>query len=215
MDYAVWMPVQPKGSWLGEGDNHTFMNMLGNGLRAYEEGHYGGWGGRSISTGPSINMFANPADSTTEAMAERISNLNQEGNARQMAYPNFFPMAQNDFAARLAWSVTNVYADANHEPEISIEGPLEILANPGQKVKLHARVKDPDGDDLTIRWWQFEVGSYPGNVAINNPYGLNAEIIIPHDAHGGQTIHMVIEATDSGIPSLTRYQRVIITIRNQ
>ncbi|HPP92640.1 MAG TPA: DUF1593 domain-containing protein, partial [Bacteroidales bacterium] len=28
MGYIVWMPVQKKGSWLGEGDNHTFMNML-------------------------------------------------------------------------------------------------------------------------------------------------------------------------------------------
>lgn len=46
MGYVVWLPVQPKGSWLGEGDNHTFMNMPGNGLRAYESGSYGGWGGR-------------------------------------------------------------------------------------------------------------------------------------------------------------------------
>ena len=46
MGYVVWMPVQTKGSWLGEGDDHTFMNMPGNGLRAYEAGSYGGWGGR-------------------------------------------------------------------------------------------------------------------------------------------------------------------------
>jgi hypothetical protein len=26
MGYVVWMPVQEKGSWLGEGDNPTFMN---------------------------------------------------------------------------------------------------------------------------------------------------------------------------------------------
>ena len=48
MGYVVWMPVQPKGSWIGEGDDFTFMNMLGNGLRAYEEGFYGGWGGREL-----------------------------------------------------------------------------------------------------------------------------------------------------------------------
>jgi hypothetical protein len=29
MGYVVWMPVQAKGSWLGEGDDFTFMNMLG------------------------------------------------------------------------------------------------------------------------------------------------------------------------------------------
>ncbi len=48
MGYIVWMPVQPKGSWIGEGDDFTFMNMPGNGLRAYEAGFYGGWGGREI-----------------------------------------------------------------------------------------------------------------------------------------------------------------------
>ncbi len=42
------MPPQEKGSWLGEGDNATFMNMLDNGLRAYEKGNFGGWGGRVV-----------------------------------------------------------------------------------------------------------------------------------------------------------------------
>ena len=48
MGYIVWMPVQKKGSWIGEGDDGTYMNMLGNGLRAYEAGFYGGWGGRQL-----------------------------------------------------------------------------------------------------------------------------------------------------------------------
>ncbi|WP_199913343.1 nucleoside hydrolase-like domain-containing protein [Flagellimonas amoyensis] len=48
MGYMVSMSVQEEGSWLGEEDNHTFMNMLGNGLRAYEDATYGGWGGHSI-----------------------------------------------------------------------------------------------------------------------------------------------------------------------
>ncbi len=42
MGYHVWLPVQAQGAWLGETDNITFMNMLGNGLRGYEKGSYGG-----------------------------------------------------------------------------------------------------------------------------------------------------------------------------
>ena len=45
----LWMPVQAKGSWLGEGDDFTFMNMPANGLRALQAGAYGGWGGRQVS----------------------------------------------------------------------------------------------------------------------------------------------------------------------
>jgi hypothetical protein len=44
--YYVWTPSQEKGSFISEGDTPTFMNLLDNGLRAYEDGFWGGWGGR-------------------------------------------------------------------------------------------------------------------------------------------------------------------------
>ncbi|HLL43215.1 MAG TPA: DUF1593 domain-containing protein, partial [Segetibacter sp.] len=131
MGYVVWMPVQPKGSWIGEGDNHTFMNMLGNGLRAYELGSYGGWGGRELGNKEATNFSFPPTDSTSldtsaNAMVATLSSLNKR---KESAYPNFFPQAQLDFAARLKWSVTPKYADANHEPVVNIEGPLNVLAS--------------------------------------------------------------------------------------
>ena len=46
MGYMVWMPPQPKGAFLGEGDTPNFINLIGNGLRAYEDPQWGGWGGR-------------------------------------------------------------------------------------------------------------------------------------------------------------------------
>jgi len=184
MGYVVWMPVQPKGSWLGEGDDHTFMNMLGNGLRAFEAGSYGGWGGR-------------------------------EAGDRELAYPDFFPQAQHDFAARLKWSVTATYANANHEPVVEIEGPLNVLAFAGEKIHVNGDVSDPDGNAVSIKWWQFQVGSYPNKVVISNSDSKNAEVLIPNDASGGQTIHLILEATDNGTPSLTRYQRIIITVKDK
>lgn len=210
MGYVVWMPVQEKGSWLGEGDNHTFMNMLGNGLRAYEKGSYGGWGGRAEDNMGAVNIFSMPADSSAEAMANRMSTLNDQSNT----YPNFFPQAQHDFAARLRWSVTAKYSDANHEPVVKIEGPLIFLASPGQRIRLNGFVSDPDGDEFSVNWRQFHAGSYPGKVEILNPNSLKAEVLIPDNAAGGQTIHIILEATDNGTPSLTRYQRVIISVKN-
>ena len=186
--YVVWMPVQPKGSWLGEGDDHTFMNMPGNGLRAYEAGSYGGWGGR-------------------------VAELNKSG--KKIAYPDFFPQAQRDFAARLKWSVTPTYKNANHEPVAKIEGPLNILASAGEKIRINGNVSDPDGNSVTITWWQFQVGSYPNKVNISNPNPARAEVLIPNDAIGGQTIHLILEATDNGTPSLTSYQRIIITVKDK
>lgn len=219
MGYAVWMPVQQKGSWLGEGDNHTFMNMLGNGLRAHEVGSYGGWGGREVSNKEAMtgSFLSAAQDTSANAMATSLSNLTNQlnKNAQALAYPNFFPQAQRDFAARLTWSVTPQYARANHEPVVNLEGPLTVLASAGEKIRLNGAVSDPDGNAVTINWWQFRVGSYANKVIISNPASAQAEVLIPTDAVGGQTIHLILEATDNGTPSLTRYQRVIVTVRTK
>jgi hypothetical protein len=219
MGYKVWLPVQPKGAWLGEGDNHTFMNMLGNGLRAYEAGFYGGWGGRDTGNQAIFN-FSLPAsdsegrDTSAAAMANALSTLNQAHKNAAETYPDFFPQAQRDFAARLAWSVTGKYASANHEPLVKIIGPMHIMASAGEKIRLNGLVSDPDGNTVSTKWWQFQVGTYPGKVGIRSPESLQTEIQIPKDAIGGQAIHIIFEATDQGTPALTRYQRVIITIRS-
>lgn len=206
MGYVVWMPVQAEGSWLGETDNVTFMNMLGNGLRGYEEGYYGGWGGRVLRKNTS-------SGSDSEATSADLNTENNQLNPGKREFPDFFPQAQRDFANRLKWSVTENYADANHEPEINVAGPLHLLAFPGQKVPLHGYVSDPDGDQVSVKWWQYQVGSYPGKVEIYNSSSLQGEVLIPEDATVGQTVHIIFEATDDGEPSLSRYQRVIITVK--
>lgn len=197
MGYVVWMPVQEKGSWLGEGDNPTFMNMLDNGLRAHEDGSYGGWGGMQIEPGVGMSF---PDPSQFEGMP---------------AFPNFWPAAQRDFAARLKWSVTPHYEDANHEPVVKIDGPLNVTARAGERVMIKGVVTDPDGDDVSFRWWQFKTGTYPGEVKIENAASLQPRLVVPADAKPGQTIHVILEATDNGTPQLTRYQRVIVTVGTQ
>lgn len=217
MGYAVWMPVQEKGSWLGEGDTFTFMNMLANGLRAYEAGSYGGWSGRQATEEELKSSPFQLADTSAQGMATMLGTLSgQSGKSTNgPIYPNFFPAAQQDFAARLQWSITPKYAGANHEPIVKIEGPLSILAGVGEKIRLSGSVSDPDGNTISMKWWQFQVGSYPHPVAISNPASQQIEVLVPKDAIPGQTIHLIFEATDNGTPALTRYQRIIITIRNK
>jgi len=215
MGYVVWLPIQQKGSWLGEGDDFTFMNMLGNGLRAYEIGSYGGWGGRETGNKEAVNFSM--SDTSANAIATALSTANNQANQKEkeLTYPNFFPQAQRDFAARLKWSVTPKYAGANHEPVVKIEGPLNVLAAAGEKIRLNGAVSDPDGDAVSVKWWQFGVGSYPNEVTISNPASAQTQILIPRDAVPGQTIHLILEASDNGTPTLTRYQRVIITVRRK
>ena len=190
LGYQVWISPQEQYSWISEGDTSTFMNLVDNGLRSHENAAWSGWGG--------------PQET------------------------RFFEDAMLDFAARLDWSVTDEYADANHPPTASVpEARLDVSARPGQRVPLTVRASDPDGDEIDGSWWQdVESGSYEGDVAVRTVRALDAggrrararatsvaSVIVPEDAEPGETIHVVFEVIDDGEPTLTHYQRVVITVR--
>jgi hypothetical protein len=66
---------------------------------------------------------------------------------------------------------------------------------------------------VRVRWFQWQdVDTYPGRVTIASPASLATSVQVPNDAAAGQTIHLVLEATDDGRPALTRYRRVVVTV---
>jgi hypothetical protein len=195
--YIVWTPPLPKGSFIGEGDTFTYLNLLDNGLLGYQGDTIGGWAGDGVSN------RARPGMGQGNAPAARPPALD----------PNFTPAAQNGFASRMKWSVTPTYAAANHEPRVTIRGSLRISARPGETVRLQGATSDPDKNAVVVKWWQWkEVDTYPGQVTLSNPTSLATSMQVPADATVGQTIHLILEATDNGTPALTRYQRVVVTV---
>jgi len=109
--------------------------------------------------------------------------------------------------------VTPRFSGANHPPVVRIRGPLAISARPGATVRLQAQVSDPDHNAVAVRWWQYnDAGTYPGDIALSAPAALETTFRVPDDAAPGQTIHVILEATDNGTPPLTRYQRVVVTV---
>ena len=127
--------------------------------------------------------------------------------------PNFVPAAQNELAARFKWSVTPTYAGANHPPRVSLRTSPRITARPGETVRLDAVASDPDHNAVHVKWWQWkDVDTYPGQVVIASPTTFTSNMQVPADATPGQTIQLVLEATDDGTPALTRYQRVVVTV---
>lgn len=126
----------------------------------------------------------------------------------------FFAASQNDFAARLKWSVTPNYKDANHEPKVSVKGPLDVTAKAGSKLNLEGAASDPDHNAVKVTWWQYnDAGTYAGDVHISDPNALKTSVDIPADAKPGDTIHIILEGTDDGSPALTHYQRVVVTVK--
>jgi len=252
MGYMVWTPPQEKGTFISEGDTPTFLNLLANGLRAHENGYWGGWGGRrrdgnapafgrggaqvqpASPTDPGIAPGLAPAGST--ANAPNPPDLATTSNAAPAAgrgtmigggrggqtipantaavNARFFAASQNDFAARLKWSVTPNFSDANHPPKVGVKGPLDLSARPGATVRLDATVSDPDRNTVKVTWWQYnDAGTYPGDISFSDATAVTTTLHVPDDAKSGQTIHVILEATDNGTPPMTRYQRVIVRVQ--
>ena len=219
LGYVVWLPPRPKGEFLGEGDDFTFFNLVDNGLEAYRDETPGGWGGRVV-VNPATRA-ATPAAAQggfgagIEAFMRSLEGIGPEGpkNRPPSPQPNFAPAAQNDFAARVKWSVTPTYAGANHEPRVAIRGGARVAARPGETVRLEGTASDPDGNAVKVRWWRWkDVDTYPGEVTLSDPASLATSVRVPADAVAGQTIQLVLEATDDGAPPLTRYRRVVVSV---
>jgi hypothetical protein len=215
--YVVWLPPRPKGEFLGEGDTFTYLNLLDNGLQAYRAETPGGWAGR-VAVNPATTVAAPRAQggaaTSFDTFMRSLEGIGPEGPATRAPspQPNFTPAAQNDFAARVRWSVTPTFAGANHAPVVAVRS-ARVSARPGETVRLDATTSDPDGNAVAVRWWRWkDVDTYPGDVRLSDSASLATTLQVPDDATPGQTIQLVVEATDDGRPALTRYQRVVVSV---
>jgi hypothetical protein len=122
--------------------------------------------------------------------------------------------AQNDFAARMQWTLTPSYGAGNHAPRVRIIPSRRITnVRPGQTLRLRAYGADPDRDALDFAWWQYrEEGTYPGRAELGSPDGRSTTVTIPQDAQVGQTISLILQVTDDGTFPLTRYARAILKV---
>ena len=131
------------------------------------------------------------------------------------AYPQtrWIEVIQQDFAARADWCVSSV-EEANHPPIVNLAHEKHLQGKAGSVVNLAVNVSDPDNDKVTCKWWQYEeVDSYGGKIMIVNPGKLSSSFKIPLDARVGDTFHLIAEVTDDGVPKLTRYRRVVVTVQ--
>ena len=212
MGYLVWLPPRPKGEFIAEGDTFTYLNLIDNGLFGYKQDTPVGWAGDGTAPRPTANR--NTPAMSYEDFLNFVEKAAAGGVPRPPSpNPNFTPAAQNALAARMKWSVTPTYAGANHEPKVAIRESSRISARPGETVRLQGVTSDPDGNAVSVKWWRWKaVDTYPGEVALSNPTSLEMSLRVPADALPGQTIQLVLEATDNGAPALTRYQRVRIIV---
>lgn len=210
----------PHTEYLMEGDTPSFLGLVNNGLNNPEHPNFGGWGGRYELYIPLYKKYMYEPETRpiwTNAVDEVYSNITGSSHTSNHATIWRWREAyQHDFAARVDWSNTSKYSDANHPPVAKINHPNELLVHSGDLVTLSGLgTTDPDGDKLTYEWIVYnEVGTMNinrGNIKLDNADAQVASFIAPSTDKVG-TVHFILQVTDNGLPNLTRYQRVIVNI---
>ena len=188
-----------------EGDTPTFMHLIPTGLHVPYRPGWGSWSGR-FGFDEERSMWLPDQRDAWQGTTNRDNTL-----ARWAKH------IQHDFMARADWAVAESYDQANHAPDPHLQGDgsrdvLYIKTGLGESLRLSAEgTTDPDeGDELSYQWTYYpEPGSYDGEVTIENAQSPQATVHVPSDSEE-QTIHVVLQVTDDGEPSLTRYRRAVI-----
>lgn len=205
---GAWMGnIYNRYDFLSEGDSPDWIVTIPTGLRNLEDESWGGWGGRYVRT-------------TFEASPDALYYAQPKG---ETSMAPFVEAIQDDFAARADWCITPNYEDANHAPSVSVEEGLDLTAKAGDTITLHALAEDPDGDNVSFKWWNYaEAGTYqaPEDAGQDAAVQVTADkenpsvvtVTVPSDAKSGDTIHVILEGTDDGEHTLRGYQRVVVTV---
>ncbi|KAF5862406.1 hypothetical protein ETB97_011680 [Aspergillus alliaceus] len=220
--------VYPDVAFIMEGDTPSFLYLVQNGLGVPEHPEYGSWGGRYTLVNPSPCGlgFRHYGDAEDEVIGVD-GGVYKSNKATVWRWRDAY---QEDFAARMRWTMTADAAGVNHHPVVGVNGSVGLGvvevwgAAAGSEVILDAGGSvDPDGDELSFQWLH-----YPEPSAINGapevkvtafgPRGERARLSVPvvdracEATEHCDLFHFVLEVTDSGSPALTTYRRILLHV---
>lgn len=204
--------------FLMEGDSPTYMGLIQNGLNVPERPDYGGWGGRYEYYRPKDGQFqVNEKYPIWTNASDQVIGIDEKlHRSPQATIWRWREAFQNDFAARMRWTITSDYQKANHAPFPIISGTDFLTAAPGEKIVIDASESyDPDGDDLQFHWFYYkEAGNYQGELEIEDAKSKQVLITVPNFSEGQSElmIHVILELRDSGKPKMTSYRRIQIRV---
>jgi hypothetical protein len=206
----------PHMEYLMEGDTPSFLYLINNGLSNPENPNYGSWGGRYELYKPHTKKYFHEPETRaiwTDAVDEVYSPITKHNHTSNHATIWRWREAyQNDFSARMDWCV-QPYNKANHPPIAQLAHNNELLVKQGEMVNLNgSKSSDPDKNKLSYNWIYYpEVGNFNGKIEIENPDNAIATFKAPR-VDQTTSIHIILQVTDDGLPALTRYQRVLVTV---
>ncbi|KAF2119585.1 hypothetical protein BDV96DRAFT_486833 [Lophiotrema nucula] len=230
----------PDYQYIAEGDTPTFLYLIQNGLGISEFPDYGSWGGRYARTDVSgEGLNSNHYSDAVDRVIGRDGKIYTSNQATIWRWRDAF---QNDFAARIKWTIEDDVSRANHHPVITVNdapgfAPVKITAEAGSKVTLDAsKTYDPDNDKLTFKWYHYKepsasqwwIDAEVADLSFQklDDEGRKVEVTLPppdkcavelrtrKPVEKGQLLHLILEVTDNGTPPLTSYRRILIQVTN-
>lgn len=217
---APFGATYPDRKWAAEGDTPSFLYVLANGLNVPDSISYGGWGGR-FSKEPVAGVRGMDFIEKSGKSEAQYDPYCMYASAPEgvNAINKWKEHILNDFAARMVWTTTSEYSEANHHPVVVVNNDstyshINIDASVGETLLLDASSSfDPDNDALHYEWMvYYEPGSYKGNVSLNSDNKGKCKVMIPTDAKG-KNFHVILVLTDGGEPQLTAYRRFVIDVK--
>ncbi|MGA2118030.1 MAG: nucleoside hydrolase-like domain-containing protein [Bryobacteraceae bacterium] len=229
--------LYPRFAYIMEGDTPSFLGLIDNGLNAYRRPDWGGWGGRYVYRQPYGETHAiwTQGGDVSSRVTSQDTVIGADGGtytSDQATIWRWRDAFQNDFAARMDWTIADV-AHANHNPLVEVNGsagtaPITIDAEVGKAVVLDASgSRDPDGHRLHYRWFHYaEAGGTGTNLssvtlagadtskAAVTPTAVCRQAWLPNvlPCSGTGVAHIILAVTDDGLPQLTSYRRIILTV---
>ncbi|KAL3457584.1 hypothetical protein BJX64DRAFT_15835 [Aspergillus heterothallicus] len=110
--------VYPTFMFIPEGDTPAFLYLIQNGLGVLEEPSYGSWGGRYLPV--HVGKLGYPRGHFADAADEVVGVDGRKFRSNRATIWRWWNTFQEDFAARMQWTLTSDFSKVNHHPVISI-----------------------------------------------------------------------------------------------
>jgi hypothetical protein len=213
----------PLTKFIMEGDTPSFLGLIDNGLNAPEHPDWGGWGGRyEFYTPRTAKWFDEPETRAfwTDAEDEVLGVDGNWHTSNQATIWRWRQAYQNDFAARMDWTIKPV-TGANHPPVPALAHADRLAVKAGERVTLSAMGStDPDGNSLSYEWFYYPepgtltvaTGRSGAPLTIEHSNERDAAFVAPKNYFKPGTMHIILAVSDNGMPALTRYRRVIVSV---
>ncbi|KHS64669.1 hypothetical protein RC77_19465 [Pectobacterium brasiliense] len=211
--------VYPAIEYTMEGDTPSFLYLIQNGLGDPEHAEYGSWGGRYAPIVPGDTSGLRV--STSDQVMSKNGKMYRTASATIWRWREAF---QNDFAARMDWTLPKESSKANHNPDLVLNGQagrsiVTFSVKSGETVTLSADGShDRDGDKVNYTWWQYKEPTataigvhFAPEVKLANESGMQTQFVAP-DVKVPTPFHIILQAKDEGTPNLFSYRRAIVTV---